>query len=112
MRKVIKIVIIGILILFTLCLSFFYFNTPNLGYVKKNQWRYESGFKIGNGDFVEFELVDGSFKIKKDTIFYKDKPRGIIVFTNEKTYVFVIKSIDNHKYGLYINTEGHNDGFW
>jgi hypothetical protein len=78
---------------------------PDLEYVKNNQWLYESGFKIGKGDFVEFIEGDPLFQLKGDTIYFNNKPQAIVVKTNQYLYQMIVSSIDGKYKGEYANTD-------
>lgn len=77
----------------------------DLSYVKSNLWSYDSGFKIGEGDFVEFDRKQKIFELKGDTIFYNGNPRAIIESINKKYFLMKIKSIDGKEKGEYTNVE-------
>lgn len=68
--------------------------------VEDNHWLYDSGFQIGEGDFMRFDL---NYSIKGDTIFYKNIPRAKCksIFRNE----LKIESLDSKEKGYYINVE-------
>jgi hypothetical protein len=74
-------------------------------YIKSKTWTYESGFKIGKGDFVLFDENNKLFDLKKDTIYYEGIPRAIITDLNKKTFTLKIKSIDGKMDGQYRNPE-------
>lgn len=78
---------------------------PDLNYVRENTWVYEEGFKIGEGDFVEFEEGDTLFQLRHDTIFYHGEPRAIVTSTNKYFYQMKIKSSKDNQSGEYANTE-------
>lgn len=78
---------------------------PDLEYVRNNQWLYESGFKIGEGDFVEFIESDTLFQLKGDTIYFKGQPRGLVVKTNKYFYQMIVSSMDGRYRGEYANTD-------
>jgi hypothetical protein len=67
-------------------------------------WSYDGGFKIGEGDFVEFEK-SGLFKLQQDTVYYKDSPRAIVKRLNKYFYQMTISSLDGKQTGSYTNIE-------
>jgi hypothetical protein len=81
-------------------------SSPDLSYVKKEMWSYNGGFKVGKGDFVEFEK-SGLFKLQQDTIYYNGEPRAIIKRLNKHFYEMTVSSLDGKQTGTYINTEEH-----
>jgi hypothetical protein len=78
--------------------------SPDLQYIKEKTWSYNSGFKIGEGDFVSFENSD-LFQLHKDTIFYKGSAKAIINNLNKHFYEMTINSIDGQQKGTYTNVE-------
>jgi len=40
----------------------------NLNYVQSNLWQWDSGYKIGDGDFVEFD-TSNYYRLSHDTYF-------------------------------------------
>jgi hypothetical protein len=85
------------------------FTPPDLDYVRSEEWLYESGLKIGEGDFVSFEPGDKFFELKSDTIYLKGKPRALVLRTNKTFYEMTVSSLDGNVKGVYLNTEelGH-----
>lgn len=115
-KKRIIIIISSVLLLFIIFYNRYFFvslfsvvsskfSTPDLKYVEANQWQYESGFKIGEGDFVEFSRDNSIFQLKHDTIYFRDKPRAIVTQTNKKFYQMTVTSLDGHATGEYLNTD-------
>jgi hypothetical protein len=83
---------------------------PDLDYVRKEIWSYEKGFKIGQGDFVDFYETDGesdcktqTFFLRNDTVFYKCLPRATVTRTNKYFGEVVVKSINTKQEGSYSN---------
>ena len=44
----------------------------DLGYVRSAQWVWSSGYKIGDGDFVEFD--SDFYQLSNDTVYRKGVP--------------------------------------
>jgi len=59
-----------------------YISKPDLNYVKEKQWGYDSGFKIGLGDFVEFDNT-GFFGLHVFQFFAKESPRALVIRLNK-----------------------------
>jgi hypothetical protein len=74
---------------------------PN--YVQSNLWQWDSGYKIGDGDFVDFD-TSAYYNLSHDTIFREGIPNCIVVWTDAKSYQMKVKSFTGQT-GLYINTE-------
>jgi hypothetical protein len=79
-------------------------NSIDTEYIKSNLWQYEDGFKIGQGDFVDFKKLD-FYKLKGDTIYLKNKPCAIVFKLDKKLNEMWIRSIESKKTGIYINTD-------
>ena len=47
----------------------------DLTYLKSTTWQWDSGYKIGDGDMVEFDST-GFFALSNDTIFKKGIPKS------------------------------------
>lgn len=75
----------------------------DIEYVKSALWQWEQGFKIGDGDFVNFDTSD-FHTISHDTIFRKGIPRCIIVETNRSKYLMKVKSLTG-EIGYYTDSE-------
>ncbi|MFW5879786.1 MAG: hypothetical protein ACOCUV_03070 [bacterium] len=71
----------------------------NIEYIKSNTWQHEKGFKVGEGDFMEFEDTT-LYNLKGDTIFYKGERKAVIKSFNSKYNILKIKGIS---VGYYIN---------
>ena len=84
---------------------FFLFScsSKDVKYVKANTWQYESGFKIGEGDMVDFDYSSRLFLLRSDTIFFRGNPRALIKSVNKKSNEMVITSIDKKEKGVYVN---------
>ncbi len=91
-----------------LIISFIVFvscNSQNdIEYIKENTWNYGSGFKVGEGDFLVFKS-DSIFKIRGDTLFYRDHPRAIIVSNDKRLFSLKIRSVNGDSVGVYRNIE-------
>lgn len=81
-------------------------SSPDLSYVKEKMWSYNGGFKIGKGDFIDFEK-SGLFKLQQDTIYYNGEPRAIVSRLNKHFYEMIVSSLDGKQTGTYINIEEH-----
>jgi hypothetical protein len=116
MRLKTKIIIVSICIL--LVLGFVFRNplmylyhlvlshvtSPDLQYVQEKTWSYDSGFKIGEGDFVSFDSV-GMCQLHQDTIYYRNSPKALIKRLNKHIYEMTISSLDGKQKGTYSNLE-------
>ena len=78
--------------------------SPNLQYVKEKTWSYDSGFKIGDGDFVSFDSAE-LFQLHGDTIYYRNSPKALVKRLNKYFYEMTISSIDGKQKGAYTNVE-------
>ena len=78
--------------------------TFNISYIKSKTWSYNGGFKIGNGDFIEFEKSN-LFEIKDDTIYYNHLPKATIESVDKEGFLLKLKSIDGNKKSQYRNIE-------
>jgi hypothetical protein len=113
-KKVILVIIATVLILFLLVNKNFTlalwsiikskFSNPDLEYVRNSSWQHDSGLKIGDSDFLEFEPTDSVFILRNDTIFYNNMPTAIVVSTNEYLFAMKVRSIDKKEKGYYANT--------
>ena len=74
-------------------------------YIRSKIWSYDGGFKIGKGDFVQFDEKLKLFDLKGDTIYYDGHPRAIITRLDKGNFEMYVKSIDGTKAGKYRNTE-------
>ncbi|GAB2816942.1 hypothetical protein GCM10027043_17010 [Ferruginibacter profundus] len=74
----------------------------DLNYVQSNLWQWDSGYKIGDGDFVEFD-TSNYYRLSHDTIFRQGIPKCIVMWTDAKGYEMKVKSFTGQT-GLYINT--------
>jgi hypothetical protein len=79
------------------------FKTPDIAYIKSNEWEYSEGFKVGKGDFLTFK--SDLFKLSNDTIFYNERPTAIVTTLNTYFNEITLKSISSGKTGVYINIE-------
>lgn len=75
-----------------------------MSYVNEKMWSYDRGFKIGEGDIVDFEKP-GLFKLRQDTIYYKETPKAIVKRLNKYFYEMTISSLDGKQTGRYRNVE-------
>ncbi len=111
--KIVIVIISGLLILgfvFINSLTSLYFiglshvTSPDLQYVKEKTWSYDSGFKIGEGDFVSFDGT-GLFQLHQDTIYYNSAPKALVKRLNKQFYEMTISSMDGKQKGTYTNLE-------
>ncbi len=79
-------------------------NEIDVEYIKSNQWIHLEGFKIGQGDYIKFNETE-TFKIKDDTILYRDVPRAVVIKLNKKVNEMIVRSINGSEEGTYINTD-------
>ena len=77
--------------------------TIDIEYVKSASWVWDKGFKIGDGDFVDFDTTN-FHTISHDTIFRKGIPRCIIIKTDKDNYLMKVKSLTG-EIGYYDDTE-------
>ena len=66
-------------------------NKLDLNNISKMSWVYSSGYKIGKGDFIDFE-TNGYYELKKDSVFKEKKFVGRIVSYNSKYREITIKT--------------------
>jgi len=68
----------------------------------ENVWLYESGFKISDGDFLEFD--DSNYcKVRNNIIYYKNNEKAEIeCINNIELHVVSLKSGGK---GVYVNTK-------
>jgi hypothetical protein len=74
-------------------------------YVKDKLWSYDGGFKIGQGDFLEFRMGTTVFDLRGDTIFYKSKPRAKVTRLNRRLFQMRVESIETGEKGTYLNVD-------
>jgi hypothetical protein len=79
-------------------------SSPDLNYVKMNHWQHDSGFRIGEDDFVTFKGDKSLFQLKQDTIYFRGVPSAIVTQTNEYLYQMIVTTIDGQNKGEYANT--------
>ena len=77
---------------------------PDLDYVKEKTWSYDSGFRIGEGDFVSFK-DSNLFRLQYDTIYYKGSPKATVKTVNKHFYQMTVTSITGKQAGSYTNIE-------
>jgi hypothetical protein len=73
--------------------------------VREKLWSYGGGFKVGQGDFLEFNQDTTTFHLREDTIFYKLRPRARIIRINKRLFFMTIKAIETNETGTYRNVE-------
>jgi hypothetical protein len=79
---------------------------PDFEFVKANQWQYDNGYRIGEGDFLEFnDSTDRFSSLRNDTILINGLPRGRVVRLNRARNKITISSLANGQTGIYINSE-------
>jgi hypothetical protein len=75
-------------------------------YIKTQQWTHVNGFKIGEGDFVRFDIPQPSiFRLVGDTVYYNGKPRAIIVGMARDSMEIDVTSVDGKVKGEYRNVD-------
>lgn len=99
------------LVIFIL-LKIFFFSPSSDQYIEQAEWRYNSGYKIGEGDFMDFITSKDVYYLKNDTIYFKNKPKAIIDSSNKLFFTLTVKDIESGEKGDYIDMEGHYKGFW
>lgn len=115
LRKKVLLSAIAIIIVILIIVNLRYFNTiyqvalsylspPDIEYIQTNQWQYESGYKIGEGDFLEFD-IDTVFVLQSDTIVYKSVPKATIVRLDKYLNEIEIRSLNTKQSGIYVNSE-------
>ena len=75
----------------------------DMEYVKTSLWQWDTGFKIGEGDFVDFDTTN-FYTISNDTIFRKGVPRCIVIETDKDRYSMKIESLAG-ELGYYFDSE-------
>ncbi len=64
-------------------------------------WQYDSGVRLGNGDFLEF---DGEFyELRGDTIFREGSPRALIEGYDQDDLMLEVSSLPDGESGRYLN---------
>jgi hypothetical protein len=67
----------------------------------KAVWQYDSGYKIGQGDFIEFD--DSNFcKIRDNVVYYNNQARAEV--ESVSNYQLDVISIQTREKGVYLNT--------
>jgi hypothetical protein len=66
-------------------------NKIDLEYLKSSSWVWERGFKIGDGDFVDFD--SDFYTVSHDTLFRKGIARCVIVKTSKDRNMMKVKSL-------------------
>ena len=74
-------------------------------YIKDKLWSYDGGYKIGQGDFLEFRMDTTVFDLRGDTIFYNSKPRAKVTRLNRRLFQMKVESIETGEKGVYLNVE-------
>ena len=75
----------------------------SITYVKSALWQWDKGFKIGDGDFVDFDTTN-FHTISHDTIFREGVPRCIIIEADKANYLMKVRSLSG-KIGYYADSE-------
>lgn len=75
----------------------------NVQYVLKTAWNHDSGYKIGERDYIFFDTTHKVFELIKDTIFYKGIATALITDVNENTYTLTISSLKENSVGVYVD---------
>ena len=99
MKKVMKLICI------LLCLTLISCNKKKVDtdYVKSALWQWNKGFRIGDGDFIDFDTTK-FHTISHDTIFRKGVPRCVIIETDKKKYLMKVISMTG-EIGYYDDSE-------
>lgn len=74
-------------------------------YVSKKMWEYDSGFSVGEGDFMHFSEKQNLFSLRGDTIYYKGRPKAILASLSKKYFNLTVRSIESGELGYYRNIE-------
>ena len=77
----------------------------DIEYVRSKVWEHESGFRIGEGDFVVFRNNENLFQLRRDTIYYSDTPKALVKWLDKKRFNLTVVSIDGKESGVYRNQE-------
>lgn len=110
MRNRIKIALISLFAVITLIsiwLGVYIFTKPDFAYVSQSEWRYDSGFQIGDGEFLYFDANDADTKIEQDTIFYNGQRTALIKRTYPSHLLMVVESLNTKEKGIYRETGAH-----
>lgn len=75
----------------------------NDSYIRSATWVYDEGYKVGEGDFVEFDDPD-FYQLYNDTIFRKGIPVCRVISASEEKHELEIRSFSGLT-GLYIDTK-------
>ena len=69
--------VIIIFLLFVICsCSDKRVSIDDISYIKINTWIWDKGFKIGQGEFISFDIDSSVFQLKNDTIYYRTIPKA------------------------------------
>lgn len=77
----------------------------DLDIIKSNTWEWDSGFKVGVGDMLDFDINDVVFGIRGDTIYYNGEPKALIKSLSKKNMLLMVTSLNRQQTGYYINIE-------
>jgi hypothetical protein len=69
-------------------------NNKDLDTIRNESWVYVSGYKIGDGDYIEF-VRNGLYELRKDSIFKKNYFVGRIVCFKESDNEITIQTPTN-----------------
>jgi len=76
--------------------------TFDSSYVKSSLWAWDKGYRIGDGDFVEFDSSNFFF-LSHDTILREGVPKCVILEVNKKYFEMEVRSFSG-ELGYYRNT--------
>jgi hypothetical protein len=75
----------------------------DIEYIKQQSWLYESGAKLGTGDWMDFDDTT-YYSVKGDTIFKESKPLGRIQNINKTSFSLKIFSFKDNSNGIYVSS--------
>ena len=70
-------------------------------YVRQSEWVWDSGFRIGQGDFMKFDKQENIYQLNGDTIYYRGKPKAVLIALSKKFFNLTIRSVETGEIGYY-----------
>lgn len=71
-------------------------------YVRSASWQWDMGYKIGDGDFIDFD-TSGFYVLSHDTILRKGIPKCVILAVDTSLFEMQVRSFEGDL-GYYHNT--------
>ncbi len=80
-------------------------NNIDIDYIKSKIWEHDSGFSVGEVDFMTFKNDQILFQLRGDTIYYSGNPKALIKSLDKKYFNLTVTSMDGKESGIYRNQE-------